>query len=901
MKKFITIVIYILLSAFPCVAQVLKGKITGHSGEPIPFATVYIRELKQGTTSNTKGDYEIKLSPGKYTVLYQSLGFEQVTMTIPMEDNTIVKDVALPLQYYQIPEVRISATGEDPAYGIMRKAIGLAPYYLNNISHYKANVYLKGNLKIDRIPKLIKRSMEKEARKDSESSKGEIIKEGEVYLMESYNEIEFTAPDKYVQKVISYNSTFPEQGNEISPMQYISASFYQPVIADMAISPLSPNAFSHYKFRYLGATSQGNFTINKIQVIPKRKSQQLFEGTIYIIEGLWCLHSIDLTNDNIAGKVRIEQLYIPVQDDIWMPVSDKFDMKIDIMGFRGDAGYAVSVKYNDVIPNLALKKPSSITYQGQELTAREIPATDSTKNKKRKQIEKIMSKEELTNRDMVRLSKLMKQESENSVPDSIKNNNEIKEKTTHIIEKDAGKKDSTYWAGIRPIPLSDQEIRSIRVSDSARKITTLRQEKPDSTAKSGQKQNKDSGGFLNGIKHIGLGNTWSDKNGLSFRFGGLIEPRSLSFNTVDGFVYGFNFRLSKTWKDKGSLGIYPDVRWAFSRQNLLWRVNTSYKFGGMKPKEVFLRTGMTSKDIGTGGGINPLLNSITSLFFELNYLKLYESDYLLLGYRSSIADGLTAELTGNYEYRQVLSNTTDFRFINTSRDYSVNTPVNRYLGEGSNPLNTLRNQHHASIFGKLTFTPHQKYSVNGGNRVPAGSDWPTFSLSWEHGINDFRNSEITRSHYDILRAEVHQKRDIGAFSEFRWRIRTGGFLDNRNITYFDFFHFSAQPLPVLLNDYEDAFMNPAYYSLSTPEFFCEAHARYTTPYLLLKLLPGLSKTLMRENLSLSFLGTRYNPAYTEIGYTMSEIFLFAEAGVYAGFDGFRYRSAGIKIILKFIN
>ena len=94
--------------------------------------------------------------------------------------------------------------------------------------------------------------------------------------MESYNEIEFTAPDKYVQKVISYNSTFPSEGNDISPMDFIQASFYQPVFADMAISPLSPQAFSHYNFKYLGASLQGNFVINKIQVIPKRKSQQLF-------------------------------------------------------------------------------------------------------------------------------------------------------------------------------------------------------------------------------------------------------------------------------------------------------------------------------------------------------------------------------------------------------------------------------------------------------------------------------------------------------------------------------------------------------------------------------------------------------------------------------------------------
>ena len=96
-------------------AQILKGKITSQSGDPIQYSTIYIQELKQGTTSNTKGDYEIKLPPGKYLVTYQSLGFSPVFANITIEDQTITKNVILPLQYYEIPEVRISGSGEDPA------------------------------------------------------------------------------------------------------------------------------------------------------------------------------------------------------------------------------------------------------------------------------------------------------------------------------------------------------------------------------------------------------------------------------------------------------------------------------------------------------------------------------------------------------------------------------------------------------------------------------------------------------------------------------------------------------------------------------------------------------------------------------------------------------------------
>jgi hypothetical protein len=885
-------------------AQTLKGKITNQTGDPIQYATVYIQELKHGTTANTKGDYEIRLPAGKYTVIYQSLGFEQIFATISISDKTVTKNVILQVQYYQIPEVRISATGEDPAYIIMRKVIGLAPYYLNNISYYKAEVYLKGNLMINRIPKILQKSMKMETRGNSASISGggkakkdeKIIKEGDSFLMESFNEMEFTAPDKYLQKIISYNSTFPDQGNEISPMDFIEASFYQPVLADMAISPLSPQAFSYYKFKYLGATLQGNFTINKIQVIPKRKSQQVFEGTIYIIEDLWCLHSVDLTNENLVGKIRVQQLYIPVQNEIWMPVSHKFEINVGIIGFRADVGYGSSVKYLDVKPNLALAKPKTIStnYTGQPV---QVKVADTVETKTKKQINAILEKEELSNRDMVKLSKLMAKESENTLPDSTRNSLEIKDRTQRIIEKDAAKKDSAYWAAIRPIPLSEIEMKSIMVRDSMKaELASLNEGNSDTTV-NGEKKQKNK--FLSAIKHIGTGHTWSDTTGTSFTFGGLLDLTKLSFNTVDGFVYGTDFRFSKRFKNKNTFNLFPDLRWAFSRESLMWRVSGNYNFSRLKPKQISFTTGIASRDIGTGGSINTFLNSATSLFIKKNYLKLYESRYLTLGYSSEITNGLRINFTAKYEDRRILNNTTDFTFIKSSRVYTDNTPVNSYIESGSNPVNILIDQNHVDFVTNVTYTPRQKYSIRNGRKVSRGSEWPTFNLTWKHGINEYEGTADPYKHFDMIKLEASRQEEIGAFTEYRWRIRTGGFINNKDVPYYDFFHFNAQPLPFLLDNYQDAFMLPAFYSLSTPEFYGEAHFKYTTPYLLIKYLPGLTKTLIRENLSISYLGSRFHSNYTEIGYSLSEVFLLGEIGVYIGFDDLKYRSIGGKLVLKF--
>lgn len=888
---------FISFFSVPLHAQVLKGRITNEAGDPVPYATVYIQEIRMGTTANTRGDYELKLDPGRYQVQYQSLGYGPFIAPVNITGATVVKDVVLPLQYYMIPEVRISATGEDPAYSIMRKAIGMAPYYLNNISYYKADVYLKGNFIVNKMPKLYQKAMDKAAREEEKNGgTGVRIKEGDVYLMESFNEVEFTSPDKYVQKVISVNSTFPSTGDDMSPMDYISASFYQPLIAEMAISPLSPQAFQYYKFQYLGATPQGSVTINKISVTPRMKSQQLFEGTIYIIEDLWCIHSLDLTNDNIVGRINIQQLYVPVRDEIWMPVSHKFSINVSIVGVRADVGYAGSVKYLEVRPNSALRKPASLSSGFNKMLAEEKPEAPASKNQEK--IETLLKKDELSNRDMVKLSKLMDQESKEAQPDSIRKNLEIKDNYQRTVEKDAGRKDSAYWAEIRPIPLSELETKSIRLRDSVKTGTPLIKTTASRDSVSITIQKKQKSKFGRALNNIATGHTWSDTTGLRFYFNGLVNMQSISFNTVDGFRYGTDFRITKSWKNRNSLTIAPELKWAFSRQTLLWRVNGNFSFDRMKQRSVFFNAGMLSRDISNNGGINPFLNSVSSLFMERNYLKVYDSRYLSLGYKTDLANGLSLSLTGGFEDRRVLENTTDFKFINTKREYSPNLPVNSYLDSTANVISGLRDQRHLEFTATLTYTPMQKYSIYNGTKVYRGSDWPTFGLTWEHGINEFPGFSSPYKHYDMIRLDISRNRDIGAFTEFRWKIRTGGFINNSYVTFYDFFHFNAQPIYVLIDDYSDSFKLPAYYSLSTPEFFGEIHLKYTTPYLVLKYLPGLSKTLMRENLSISYLGSRYRKNYTELGYSITELFILGEVGVYAGFDNLKFRSFGAKLVLN---
>ncbi len=80
---------------------------------------------------------------------------------------------------------------------------------------------------------------------------------------------------------------------------------------------------------------------------------------------------------------------------------------------------------------------------------------DTVKTKANHEIERILQKEELTNRDMVKLSRLMEKESVKSHSDSASKSLEIKDNTVKIVQKDARKeRQRLLGRSIRPIPLS---------------------------------------------------------------------------------------------------------------------------------------------------------------------------------------------------------------------------------------------------------------------------------------------------------------------------------------------------------------------------------------------------------------------------------------------------------------
>ena len=862
----------------------IKGVVTDENNQTVPFATIFLKQTTTGTTTNELGEYEIMLNPGSYTIVFQGLGFEKQEINFTVSDGFVIKNIQLKKQAYRIKEVRVYSGGEDPAYPIMRKAISLAPYYQRQTAAYNAEVYLKGSLKMEKIPKLIKKMMDKE-----EENKDDRIEVGKTYTMESMNEIKFTAPDNYNHTILNSQSTFPGSDDD-NVIGYITYSFYEPT-QDIAVSPLAPNAFSYYKFMYEGFFYEGDVTVNKIKVIPKRKSQQTYSGYIYIVDNLWNIHSIDVTNDAFFGEINIKQVYAPVKDRSWLPISHRFAVKASIFGVKANFKYAGSVKYKDIELNTNLPVPGMLMkqYAAEEAAKkveeqREKEALEQEeKSRAQRKMEELLAKEELNNREMIKLSRLIdkesrKQEQEEDESLEIKNTYKI----TH--KKDTLQKDSLYWDKIRPIPLTGEELRGFEVKDSI-KLAKLQTDTVSVEKKEKSLFSKISGGFLSGHTFYAV------DSAMRITYDGLIGLKQVDFNAVDGWSYEQGFKLNYRVDSVHNFYMRPKIKYAFNREKVLWSNFASYSFAPMKRAYIGLGFGQESRDFNRKYGIDRTLNAISALFFKEHYMKLYQNNYFFVSHGIDLVHGLRLDVSASYNSYNELENSTNWSVLDQSENYALNIPPNETL-----TADNLRDQKDVHFTADLEYTPRLRYRMYKGRKYNQSSRYPTFKLGYERGVKGILDSE---SNYELIKTSIHQNKSWGVFNEFKWQVGGGYFTQNEQIHFSRFQHFNTNEIPISFKSWDNTFNLLNDYSVSTNKWYAQGHVSYTTPYLFLKFLPWISNRLWLENLYASYLTTPDFKNYTEFGYGVSQIFLMGSVGTFVGFEDGKYQSWGFKISLNF--
>jgi Family of unknown function (DUF5686)/CarboxypepD_reg-like domain len=593
-------------------AGVIKGKIVDDKGGKLPYATVYLEGTTTGTNANGDGYFELPVAPGLYKVICQYVGYKQASFNVSITgDQAVEHTFVLKEQASEMKEVVIHADAEDPAYEVIRKTIKKRKFHLDQVRSFQSSIYLKG---IGRSRKMPDKFMGKKV--TDETDIVDSVGKGILFLLEE-NADYYAEDDRKKTVIHSVRQSGAPNGLGFSQFPEV-ISFYENNISVFDndsrgyISPVGDNALNYYKYKFMGQYMEQGHMIDKIQVTQKRAYEPCFNGTIYIVEDDWAIHSLDMTLTKQSGMdmldtLTIRQLFLPLKQDTWVVKSQVLYLTIKLFGF-------------DVTGN------GVTVYNGQKVNE--------------------------------------------PIPDSI-----FADKVVSKYDKNARKQDTAYWAAARPIPLQQEEQRDFVAKDSLYKKVNS-PEYRDSLRRRGNRFSVPgfltSGSTFSGKDYR---NTYTinaplisltTDNIFNYNLieGFNIAPKLSWYHMIDTgkYLYGdMALRYGFSNKHFNAIGRLYTVR----RDRSF--VNRSWMYGVEGGKYVF--------QYDPDDPIMTWFNTYSALFFRQNDLKIYERSEGVAYLARNYGNGLSWYTRVSYQHRIPLENTTDYSVVSGNKDgFTPNIP-----------------------------------------------------------------------------------------------------------------------------------------------------------------------------------------------------------------------------------
>jgi hypothetical protein len=765
----------LLLFLFPVLSvssQTIEGTVKDANGNILAFASILVKGTPMGVTANNEGKYQLNLSEGNYTLDCRYVGYTSYEKKITVTSSKQTLNFVLALQQLTLKEVIIKEGAEDPAYEIIRHAIKKRPFYESQVKAFEAEVYIKGMLRLNNLPHSI---MGQKIPDEDRTAMGlDSSGKGIIYLTESVTKVYSQEPDKLKLEVVSTRVS-GNNGLGFSFPAFIS--FYKNNV-DIApelnprgfVSPIADNALNFYNYKFLGSFFEDGNEVNVIKVIPKHDYEPSFSGIINITENDWRIFSCHLT---LTKKSALEILDTLEISQINTPVENNiWRIKNQVIHFSFNKfGIRSEGDFVNVYSKYNLEPNFSKGFFN-----RVIIKYDTAVNKK-----------------------------------------------TH-----------SYWDSIRPVPLEQQEIKDYKTKDSA---FAARNDSTEKNIDSLQKKQ----GPLKSIQLLwtGVNRThYSYTNPYKISFAPLLK--TIQYNTVEGLAINPSMVISKYSKTLNSqVSFIADLRYGFNNRHVNpWAGFVFENKDAFDPDKKFNRHsffiagGKRVSQFFKESDIDGLGNSIATLLYGINAMKIYENYFSKAGFTKQWESGAKFLIEGEYEDRIPLNNTTDYIW---GKSWSYRLTPNY-------PVEILSSQflrHQAVVLhASFSFQPGQQYIQFPKRKVALGSKYPTFTIGYTKGLKNIFGSNVD---YDKWSFNVADNANLKLAGVLKYSFTVGGFLNNRSVFAQDYKHFYGN-LSVVASEYVKSFQSASYYQYSNASpFYAELHFEHHSNGLLSNKIPLLKK------------------------------------------------------------
>jgi hypothetical protein len=294
----------------------LSGWIINDKKEPLPLASVEIKELKKGSVSRDDGSYEFYVERGKYDIVVSMVGYKNKIVTVYINNQDLSETIIMEDDASSnLSEVVLKVKARDRAEELVRNVIRHKPKVLDAVGAYSVDVYIKAFLLDSGITR---------KRKDIEADTSFAVGFEGMSLAEVALRLDRNTNGQVKEKRLAVNKR-----GKTESLFYLSATegdFYiydnliqaPPVSKIPFVSPVSYSGLVAYRFKTIRIDRTQKPKVYTIAIIPKLLSNATVEGEITIQDSTWNVISTSfrLPPAHLPeyDYFEVKQEYIPVGD-----------------------------------------------------------------------------------------------------------------------------------------------------------------------------------------------------------------------------------------------------------------------------------------------------------------------------------------------------------------------------------------------------------------------------------------------------------------------------------------------------------------------------------------------------------------------------------------------------------
>jgi hypothetical protein len=348
LKTSFLILLLCSLFSFSSFGQFLiKGKVTdAETGDPIPFASVFLKGTSTGISTDFEGNFLIESSRKSDSLEVTYIGYLSQSKFLGPEKEQTVNFQLRPSDIQM--EAFVFEAGENPAFEIIRKAVAKKEQFdKRNLRAYETKNYTKIEIDIDHVSEAFtRRKTVQKVTAVLDSIKQLTNDEGEkvlpVFFSETLSRFYFRDNPELKKEVVEKSKvtgvgiTDGSTTSQITGSAFQEYNFYEnwlSILEKEFVSPIADGWRGFYDYDLLDSVKIDADSVYMLRVYPLRDQDLAFSGTIWINKWTYALKQVDLTIPNTANlnfieRIKIHQELIPTKEGALLPSKTRVQIKI---------------------------------------------------------------------------------------------------------------------------------------------------------------------------------------------------------------------------------------------------------------------------------------------------------------------------------------------------------------------------------------------------------------------------------------------------------------------------------------------------------------------------------------------------------------------------------------------